>query len=640
MHTAKHIVSARGYTSVVMVVNLNRFVKSEDKDLFHALRGQEDFRRAIQEQWTPSLRKSPWFQLTEGSFNGEHDEGMNRAEAGFATGIFRQYLLETAIETTFRFNKKAYESEFPSALKTNFQFKNIFLPVWKRWDIFVRPSTFGMLVIRMTKKYEQSTTLEQIASDVVKLQSPFDIASAHRWLKGLEKDLADDKVKLEEKRKSVQELLKWIQGTPKEPEVLPPYAPVQWQLAMEISKAFIKSVGEVLHVNGESIHLYQPPPALSHPLHDSYVIYHLDSLYASPYVLPSYRKQKKGRKQVEKWRQKPRFTVPVSIEDLYGSIVVRQKLRNLLEGSLLRLQDSHADAAESATGSARFFPRIRADLLDSLQEQNLASWHDELCVMNSRVALIKPSEMAKDCDLFVSTLPADIRTSHVRYPQYWQAIELMIEFVAEVRVLAQLVEHSSTRLLQNCVGILHKKRRGVFIHKSAEMLQEFNQVISQTANLSRLLAIAQTLNNPSTWSRADFALSKAQHLLKECQVPASLQHAADNVTNLNALVEHLDELFLTDDDRQRERNNLRLSLAITALSLVLTLLMLPSFWADLHALNAELNPEIGMGVYLAQINKIGTGVAIFLIAFALLWLAGLAVSETLNRLRRRRERKP
>ncbi|RMD63656.1 hypothetical protein D6833_05410 [Candidatus Parcubacteria bacterium] len=250
--------------------------------------------------------------------------------------------------------------------------------------------------------------------------------------------------------------------------------------------------------------------------------------------------------------------------------------------------------------------------------------------MNSRVALIMPSADAKQCELFISTLPTE--TSRVTYVQYWDAVERMIEFVAEVRVLAQLVEHSSARLLQECVGVLHAKRRGIITRRTTALLHEFDRIISQTANLSRLLAIAQTLNNPATWSRAEFATSKAAHLLQACSVPQSLQHAAENITNLNALVEHLDELFLTDSRWQRERVNFFSSLAITALSLVLTILILPSFWADLNHLDASLPGKILTG-HLGLINKVGTGLAVALVAIATMLLV-ISLGFLTNNLRR------
>lgn len=613
------IVSARGYTSVIMVMNLSRFIHPEDKNFFHALRGSKAFHQVMEEQWHPKIKQSRWFNPVSNSIGNEGS--MSPADAGFATGVFRQYLLETALCHTYQFNKPAYESEFPAALKTNFQFKNIFLPVWGRWEIFVRPSVFGMLVIRLTRRYPQSTPLEQIASDVVKLQAPFDVYSATRWLKTLEEKLADDTIKLEEKRRSVQELLHWLQRGHPESEEIPHYSPAQWQLAMEISKAFVQSLGCETNVHNRQIRFSQPQMKDSHPLHDAYVIYHIDALNASPYILPSYRRQMKTDPQKAKlWAQNPRFTVPVTVEDLFTSKTVRQRLRNLLEGSLLRHPDKRPDTPDSSTGSARYFPRIRLELLDVLREQNLATWHDELCVMNSHAALIIPSHKERESDLFISTLPTEIKTSRVTYTQYWQAVELLIEFVAEVRVLAQLIEHSSTHLLQNCVEMLHKTRRGVILRKSPKVLQEFNQVISQTANLSRLLAIAQTLNNPASWSRTDFALSKATYLLNACHVPASLQHAAENITNLNALVEHLDELFLADSASQRERLNFLSSMAITALSLVLTILMLPSFWADLKQLGSSKIPSIFSGEWLTRINFIGSWLAVSLIIFSIVIL--------------------
>jgi hypothetical protein len=612
------VVSAQGYTSVIMVMNLNRFVHPDDRELFHSLRGTEEFRKTAWEQWDSLLSASPWFQRVSGCVEeSSEEENLTPEQVGFATGVFRQYILEATLSAAYRFNKTAYESEIPIPVKENFQFKHIFLPIWKQWDILVRPSVFGMLVIRLTRKYDKATSLEQIASDVTRLQSPFDISSALHWLKELEENLGDDTLALEEKRESVQRLLRWLSGDEQGGETPLTYSPAQWQLAMEICRAFVKTVGYQVRIGDFQVRLFQPPPALSHPLHDSYVIHHLNTIFASPYVLPSHR-QRADEKMLEKWRENPRFTVPVDVDDLYASNTVRLRLINLLEGSLL--YDPESASSDDADGKSRFFPRIRSDVLRILEEQNLATWHDELCVMGSRVALIIPSAEARKCDLFISTLPSE--TSKVRYSQYWQAIERMIELVAEIRVLGQLIQHSSTRLLQYCVELLHKKRQGLVLHSSTALLREFNQVIGKTANLSRLLAMAKTLSEPGNWIRAEYAASKAAHLLNQCQIPESLQQASDNVANLNALVEHLDELFLEDSAQQRERFNFSFSLVLAAISLALTILMLPSFWADLNAVDVKhaIGPDGALAASLPYIYNVGTGLAMGLAAISVVML--------------------
>lgn len=673
------IVSARGHTNVIMVMNLNRFVRVEDREAFHALRGTDGYRQALREQLYPKILQSDWFLPADNSFSlPEPQEGMTTAEAGFATGIFRQNLLETFIGPVYRFNKKTYYQEFPRTMRTNFQFKKIFLPIWKSWDIFVRPSVFGMLVVQLVRNYDQATPLEQLASDVARLQTPFDIPSAIHWLDRLSRKLADDDVQLEEKRQSVEELLRWLGGEEwlsgeENVETAVKYSPAQWQLAMEVGKAFVRAANYQIQVGDQHIHLVEPPPQLSYPLHDSYVIYHIDDLYASPHLLPSYRAQAERKeveeegtkdetpgiiekdersadeyeqveddqeeKQKEKKRRTLRHVEPVEIDDLFGSITVRRKLLNLLEGSLLRKPGRSPSSSRNPSGSGRFFPHLRDDILDTLRQNNLASWHDELCVMNSRSALIMPSREARECDLFISTMPSEIETSRVKYLQYWDAIERLIEFVAEIRVLAQLIEHSSSQLLQDCVYAMHKKRRGIFDeHGSQDMLVEFDEIISQTANLSRLLAIAQTLNNPVTWSRVEFALTKASYLLESCAIPLSLQHASENISNLNALVEHLDELFLADSSSKQDKVNFFTSIAFASLSMVLVLLMLPSFWADLHQLDETLTPGV-LAAYLLPLNRTGTVLAFLLLGISLVALA-FSIYLLIKNIHRKRKPRP
>ncbi len=612
------IVSAQGTTSLVMVMNLSRFVRPEDREAFEALRGTEAFHQVIHDQWIPSLGRDRRFSLLLEEARGEESSRMSAAEVGFASGVFRQFLLENYTFPVYRVNKIAWK--FPPSLESNYQFRHIFLPVWKQWDIYIRPSVMGVLVIRLRRKYEKATMLEQMTADVVRLQAPFDIPSALQWLEQLKGKLADDAITFQQKQESVQELLRWLGSDLDDEDGNIEYSPAQWQMAMEISRAFVNAVGPELEGEGYKVRLYDPPQRLSHPLHDSYVIYRLDALYASPHVLPSYRSKTEQVERTSTDRRSENMSrkrlVRVRMDDLLESLTVRQRLLNMLEGALLRSASRHLNPLQKDTGSRRFFPYLRRDLLDTLQERNLASWYDELCVMNSRATLIIPSATACKCDLFISTLPVSVTTSQVKYLWYWEAIERMIEFVAEIRVLAQLVEHASSRLLQYCVKVLHRKRRGIMGQNTASMFREFNHVIAQTANLSRLLAITQTLNNPATWSRAEFALSKATHLLQECSVPLALQHAAENISNLNALVEHLDELFLADTSLHRDRINFLASLIFTGFSLVLTVLMLPSFWADIHQLDESLFPGSILAGYLAQINEAGSWLAVILVVLS------------------------
>ena len=576
-------VKAQGHTNVIMVMNMNRFIHPDDRQRFQALRGSNSFHNYIREHWQPALLESNLFIPVDEDYQRRgKSQRMSIAEVGFATGVFRQSVLERYMFPTYRINKDAYK--FPSSLEHNFQFRQIFKPIWDSWDIYVRPSVLGMLNIRLTKEYKKAAPLEQITSDAIRLQASFDIPSAIHWLDKLKKELGNDEVSFIEKQESVEELLNWLGSSIQSSEEVMDYSPVQWQLAMEIGRGFVQTIGKRIPLENREVRLWNPPPNLSHPLHDSYVIHHLDAVYASPYILPSYREKMDTDGGSEKTYDNKKRLVQVRFDDLQNSFTVKQRLLNMLEGSILRQR-----TPQDGQSPTRYFPKLKQSRFDTFLEKDLSTWSDELCLMNSRIALIMPSHEDKQSNLFVSTLPTTITTSHIQYLWYWDAVERMVEFTAEIRVLAQLLEHDSTKLLQHCVDLVHQKRQDVLTEDNQMLMSNFMQTIERTANLSRLLAICQTLDNAATWSRADFAMGKAAHMLEQFSVHVSIQHAAENLSNLNALLEHLDELNLSDEQKTQERINSRISVGFSAVSMGITLLILPSFWVDLAQLSSTWN---------------------------------------------------
>ena len=108
-------VSAQGYTSVIMVMNMNRFVHPNDREKFQALRGTNTFHEHIQKRWLPILFNSPPFlPVDEDVQKRDQSQRMSTTEVGFSTGVFRQNMLEKHMFPTYQFNKSAYQ--FPSSL--------------------------------------------------------------------------------------------------------------------------------------------------------------------------------------------------------------------------------------------------------------------------------------------------------------------------------------------------------------------------------------------------------------------------------------------------------------------------------------------------------------------------------------------
>jgi hypothetical protein len=361
-------------------------------------------------------------------------------------------------------------------------------------------------------------------------------------------------------------------------------------------------------------------------LHDSYVIYHLDDLLANPLLV----------KHGDKKKEHPNVQVPITLNDIRAedAHILRRTLVNLAEGSVLEKRDfnekvspfytSQSNSSGAVSDNRKIvFPTPRWSLVDKFLEQNQASWNDELCILASRTAVIMPSKQWRDYDLAVSTVPSS--TMKVKYSRYWSTIERMIEFIVEVRVLAQLLESSSYDLLEEIAKIVHQMREKLFTG-NIKMYPHMRILAANAANVKRLAALCQSLSHPQLWSRTEYAIQKAQYLLDQLDVPKTLQHLERNIDSIASMVDHVDELYLADLSEKSNDKTTLLSLGVAAASLTLTLLMLPSFWVDMYQLNQEYISSVweqgGSGFSLLFVS-LGTLLAMILIflAFILLRMA-------------------
>lgn len=570
MHTK---IMAKGYTNVVMVLNMKRFVRREDQERFENLRGTKEFADVLRTQW-PAVGERQRRFLSMDTYRKRlygtayrADDVMSTEQVGFATGVFRNLMLERYTFPTYALDKE--QIEFPEYLSTNFQFKTLFKRVWDRWHIFIRPSYTGFFVIRLTQIYRNpGRTVKALAQDIINLQESFDVPSARNWLERVRQQYGGQPETLATKERSIEALLAWLGAEQWENgELL--YYPVQWKLAMEVAGYFVETIGrEIPLPNGSSVRLEPPSPSISVPLHDSYVIHHFETLLAHPTLLDRSKKS-----------DNPNVRIPVTVHDIRKSRYLRRALINLMEGAILRGPDA-VQSEDAPKADTCLFPAPRWSDVDNLMQENLASWNDEFCLMKARTAILIPSGDWKNHELAVSTMPGT--TLRVRYVRYWGAIERLIEFVLEIRVLAQLVESASFELLGEIVDVV-QRTRGQIAQGNIRMDDELVRLTTRAAHWRRLASLAQSLSHAHLWSRAEYAIRKAEHLFNQLGVHQTLEHISRNIESINSVVDHIDEWYLADlAEKSNDQANL-FSFAFAALSLILTVLMLPSFWADIFA---------------------------------------------------------
>jgi len=567
---------------------MKRFIHPQDQDHFENLRGKEAFAKVLREVWPLACQKQDFFrpvweeqpnQAEKAEREPRLDGKMSPEQVGFATGIFRSLMLERYSSPTYALDKARVD--FSPDLRSNFQFKNLFLRSWERWEVYIRPTFSGFFIIRLTQYYpKRPRPLLDLAQDVLNLQESLDVHSARQWLERARHKYRDKPEELAKRERSIEALLHWMgAGEEDVGELL--YYPVQWKIAMEVAGLFVQKVGSEIPLPDQHvIRLLKPEERLSIPLHDSYVIHHLDTLLAPPsWVKKGDREQTETRVQIE-----------ITLNDIRApqAHLLRRALVHLCEGSVLkpRTKDEESKSSASsgnlpgATSRSReiSFPNPRWSIVDHILEENQATWNDELCLLFSRTAIIMPSRQWQDYDLAVSTVPS--ATLHARYPRYWEAMERMIEFIVEVKTLAHLLESLSFDLLEDIAQVVHETRSKLF-SGDIKMHPRLPDLVARAAQLHRLAALCQSLSHPQFWSRAEYAIKKADYLFQQFGVPRTLEHLERNINSINNVVDHIDELYLADLSEKNNDNSTLLSLGLAAASLTLTLLMLPSFWIDL-----------------------------------------------------------
>lgn len=569
-------IAIRGYTTVLLALDMKDFVHgAKARKRFEVLRGTDTLANIIREDWGRMLDGQHLFLPLEVYERRRRAEAwtafdeMSAEEIGYASGVFRALMLERFAMPSYALDKT--QIEFEEDLKSNLQFRKLFLKVWDHWDIYVRLTMTGFFVLRLTYRHERKPrVLLDVAKDVVRLQEPFDVRSALRWREYKCEQLRDQPDELARTERSIKALLDWL-GAPGAvtEESAPRCYPVQWKLAVEVINALLEVAPLQLPGEGpgEAFWLRPFPRTGTVPIRDSYVIYHFDEVLAERMVL-------QGRKV-----DNPHAFVSATVHDVRASKALRNALANLLEGSILRERRPGAEVVGGERQpSVEHFPSPRWSRADALLEENLASWNDELCLLTTRTALFIPARKWRDCELSVSTIPG--ATLKVQYVRYWEALERMVEFGLEICALAQLLERESYRLLEEIAKTIDGTRQGMF---EGDIVIDTNlrEHLARVAHLQRIVALAQSLSHAPMWSRAEYAVRKAEVLLERLNVLRIFAHVQRNMENINSAADHVDELYSAD---LAEKNNLKttlLSIGLAAASFVLTLLALPSFWTDL-----------------------------------------------------------
>lgn len=631
-------ISVRGYVTVVLVMNMRHFIDDDDAKLFEMLRGTRALREVLRNEWSAKIESQSTFRIAQHPVDPKATTTrMATDEVAFLSGIFRSSVLaDHSVPLYYLSNKDGVD--FPEQVRDNLQFKHVFLEVWKYWDIYVRPTVTGLFVITLRRRYDRTTSLLKIASDVVSLQTAFDIPGAHQRLQDINTRIHQGNGALQAKKQSIEAFLDWLE-VDHESKWQPRYAPVQWKLAVEVCRKLILDAGLMISTGPQPIHLQVKDKTTYPPLHDSFIIYHLDEMIAvAPIVQKARSTELEERAAGEAMLavgQSPIDTKAARIKtvpkvyvtplDILNSEELQQQVVALLEGAVLR-RSTNADPngsrrpaafAKSNGSSKGYFPEHRLPHIQETLNCNAATWQDELCILTSRAALIMPGQHARRDELLLSNFASS--TGKVMYLWYWEAMERMFEFVVESRVLTQQIERASSELLEEFELELSRVRYGMSQRNIRVDYAVLTKKVERVANLSRLLGLGRSLTAPSVWGRAAFAVEKAQMLLEHQDVPTLMDHAEKNVASLNEMVNHIDELYLADLSESSNRMSFYLSTLLAGLSLSVIIFTVISFWADADNLAPASLPS-WVRSFVPVIVQIGNGMSLVLslIAFCVI----------------------
>lgn len=517
--TTEHQTQCRGEALVILALDLGIFIEPASRPALLNLRGRKEFDLYLEtfDPGDPCFVRDPHYVQVE--------------QRGYELGVFNRILAEDNFAPTYQVVKEHFR--FPEQLLTNVQFKQRFLKVWHKWDIWFRLSSNGIITIILKIRYPKLHRLIDISHDVMGLQGNFDMASARHKIAELTALGANEHGRIA----SVQQFMDWV-AEHALVDIEQENPPVLWQMAVEVVQQFIAACGGRLHCvdNGYPFDLRLTPKADYYSmggLRDQYTVFHWEEVSI---LDPTDRTRK--------------VLLPRQLlsEDLHT-----QTLSGLLEGVLIRGKSTY------------YYPRHSPNYLRELIDCDRASWENELCLLTDRCAVIYPYHRRPTHELVFSS-------RQMPYSEYWSSVLRGLEFGVETRLLAQLTKQIAAKYLAD--GLLQLRGpKGL----DREQLRIYDQ---RASNLARLTAHLRTITTPSLIATAGYAVSKFELFMQKTHVPLFLAHAQINLADLNALLQRNHDLYIQVETQRLNELALIISAIFASLTMFLGLLTFPSFFAD------------------------------------------------------------
>lgn len=622
-----------GTTTHFVVLNMYQFVdRGNDEHGFpyrfrlDQVRGQRDFARVLDEDWQRLINEN-----SESKFRAQTDEERigSPERVGFATGLFRSSMLQKYQSPLFHVDIAALLRSMPeyALFSGSSQFKPIAEAFIEDsfWKVALRPTVLGTFVVHFVHRQPEGLPINAIDYQLKNLQRVFDILPLLKAHQAVRTGRVVD-----EQTKHDAALYRWLsrnmgaEGASHQPQVDSrrhrnpgrythpmDLVTVRLQLATTIAREFLRCVTDydrcvrvvtVPTARGEKEVRFTVKFSIDEPMNapvlESYTIHHIDKLTHGGVAVCRSDLDRNDANEIDIPR-------------------IRRQLTRLLEGSVLFDSTQPHDTQTD--------PLIKENVAKKLFESDQATWQDELCLMTAHATMLWPSNKYQDFRVTTMTHMEKPDRSPFRYKDYWVALERMIEFILEIRMLVQVLDRASGQVVEDFVVHLDHTRRGMVNNDIELTPAEMTRLSSRAANVSRLVSMGQSLSSPSNWCRVESAIHKATYLIDLLAIPQFLKDIEFDANTLINLVNHLDDLYAANLSEEGNRSSERLTLTLAAASLLTSILGLASFLADIIQVRQSASDSVllglmGSGVGLQAANMyelVGVIFAVTIFTFAL-----------------------
>lgn len=187
--------------------------------------------------------------------------------------------------------------------------------------------------------------------------------------------------------------------------------------------------------------------------------------------------------------------------------------------------------------------------LDRILKTDDATWDGEMGLLSFGTAIITTLHPQNH------KLPRGIE-----YQPYWKIVGRVIEYFAELRQLARLVERQSADLFEYMLHDLANKGR----------LRGFDDFVRRTAGLSGLVNRLRVASSPDTIAQNDAILAKLRRLQGIFEIGRSLEIADHNLSSVQRLITNA-------ESKKNEDGILLLTAGLAGFTAVLMGLALPPY---------------------------------------------------------------